>query len=141
VDVESDAQSEDVSEDREKRSIFPFVVGETILDIQCKRGYLTVCAPDGPNACPVAYSSQTNVGACGFATLNHFLNTTNIAGTCCYKLPGSSALGATTTTTGRSILLPQIVAYPVYAQYPYALSSGSSSSSGSGSSSSGYGKK
>jgi hypothetical protein len=56
------------------------VVGETILDIQCRRGSLTVCAPDGPDACPVGYSSQTNVGVCGFATLNHFLNTTNIAG-------------------------------------------------------------
>jgi hypothetical protein len=62
------------------------VVGETILDIQCRRGFLTVCAPDGPDACPVAYSSQTNVGVCGFATLNHFLNTTNIAGQYIYEI-------------------------------------------------------
>lgn len=123
VSVEGESsESDDLTDGREKRSIFPFVVGETILDIQCRRGFLTVCAPDGPDACPVGYSSSTNVGVCGFATLNHFLNTTNIAGTCCFKLPGSSLLLATTTTTGRSVLLPQIVAYPVYAQYPYAIS-------------------
>ena len=60
--------------------LFAVVIGETILDIQCKRGYVTVCAPDGPCGCPVGYSSQTNVGVCGFATLNHYLNTSNIAG-------------------------------------------------------------
>lgn len=56
------------------------VIGQTILDIQCKRGYYTVCAPDGPDGCPEGYLAQTNVGQCGFATLNHYLNTTNIAG-------------------------------------------------------------
>ncbi|XP_055336809.1 uncharacterized protein LOC129587209 [Paramacrobiotus metropolitanus] len=117
---------------RQERSLFPFVVGETILDIQCKRGYLTVCAPDGPDACPIGYSSQTNVGVCGFATLNHYLNTSNLAGTCCYKLADTSATtttGASTSSnsTAQTILTPQIIAYPVYAQYPYAISSGSSS--------------
>ncbi|XP_055336807.1 LIM domain-binding protein 3-like [Paramacrobiotus metropolitanus] len=111
------------SDKRNKRSLFPFVVGETILDIQCKQGYLTVCAPDGPSACPIGYSSQTNVGICGFATLNHYLNTSNLAGTCCYKSP----VAATTTTTASSvkntsnILIPQIIAYPVYVQYPYGM--------------------
>jgi len=136
--ADPDSETEPESEEtltREKRTIFPFVIGETILDIQCRRGYITVCAPDGPDGCPVGYLSATNVGVCGFATLNHFLNTTNIAGTCCYKLPGSSgsASGSATTTTAKSIVLPQIVAYPVYAQYPYSVGGSSYGSSGSGS--------
>ncbi|OQV25930.1 hypothetical protein BV898_00072 [Hypsibius exemplaris] len=127
--------SEDGEGNREKRSIFPYVLGETILDIQCRRGSLTVCAPDGPSGCPVGYSSQTNVGVCGFATLNHYLNTSNIAGTCCYKTAGTAVGTVTTTTTGRSVLLPQIVAYPVYAQYPYAVASNTAAGSSAGSSS------
>jgi len=144
VEKES-ANAENNSLQREKRSFFPWVIGETILDIQCKRGYITVCAPDGPDGCAVGYSSQTNVGECGFATLNHYLNTTNIAGTCCYKLPSSSSSVTTTTASSSAsnssnILIPQIIAYPVYAQYPYAIQSSSNTgSTGSTGSSGSYG--
>jgi hypothetical protein len=56
------------------------VIGETVLDIQCRRGFVTVCAPDGPTGCPSGYDYKANVGVCGLATLNHFLNSTNMAG-------------------------------------------------------------
>ncbi|GAU91494.1 hypothetical protein RvY_03734-1 [Ramazzottius varieornatus] len=79
---------------REKRAVFPFVLGQSILDIQCQPGSITVCAPDGPAACPTNYNSIGQKGSCGFATLQRYLVSSDISGTCCVYNTASATTAA-----------------------------------------------
>ncbi|GAU91505.1 hypothetical protein RvY_03744 [Ramazzottius varieornatus] len=104
---------------RNKRAVFPFTFGDTILDIQCSANAVTVCAPNGASSCPIGYTGKANVGACGFATLQLYLTTGNLAGTCCVLDPAAVVTTSAPPASTPNIVIPQIVAYPVYVQYPY----------------------
>ncbi|GAU91503.1 hypothetical protein RvY_03742 [Ramazzottius varieornatus] len=122
AELPEDLDADSSVHSRQKRSIFPFLLGESTLDIQCQANAITVCAPNGPRGCPQGYINiRTNVGACGFSTLQRYLTTGEISGTCCAFDPNSLPPTTAAPTVANPIVLPQIVAYPVYAQYPYAV--------------------
>lgn len=122
---------------REKRSQYPLTMGHTIFDVKCADSPAhTVCSPGGAQDCPHGYNAMENIGSCGFATLSHFIESRNIAGTCCIKVPGDTTPTdpgvdpenpVTTTPKG-----PKIVVYavPVYAGYPNPPYGGSGSGYG-----------
>lgn len=115
---------------REARSNYWLTLGNMILDVKCQdTDRNTVCAPGGHEDCPKNYDAIPNIGACGFATLSHFINSGNIAGTCCVQRPPAPdpgpapapAPGAPAPAGGddNDSDLPEILMYgvPVYTGY------------------------
>lgn len=112
---------------REKRSFLPYTLGHLILRIKCADTIVnTVCAPGGTQDCPKGYRGEENRGACGFATLAHFIYSGNIAGTCCIRDTSMDNNGQTTRSPGATTASPvttskqpKVIVYgvPVWAGY------------------------